>query len=69
MPLTQAQKTKLNKLKASGTWSGTWRADCCVCGKPLDPEDEQTEYCKTKRGTENFSTVTALGGGANESSH
>lgn len=50
MPLTQAQKTKLYKLKDSGSW----RADCCICGKPLDPEDEQTEYCKTKRGTENF---------------
>lgn len=50
MPLTQAQKTKLNKLKDSGSW----RADCCICGKSLDPEDEQTEYCKTKRGTENF---------------
>ena len=54
MPLTQAQRTKLNKLKDSGSWSGTWRADCCVCGKPLDPEDDKTEYCKTKRGTENF---------------
>ena len=53
MPLTQAQKTKLNKLKDSGSWKA-WKADCCICGKPLDPEDEQTEYCKTKRGTENF---------------
>ena len=50
MPLTKALKTKLNKLKASGTL----RADCCVCGKPLDPDDDKTEYCKTKRGTENF---------------
>ena len=50
MPLTQAQKTKLNKLNDAGSW----RADCGVCGKPLDPEDDKTEYCKTKRGTENF---------------
>lgn len=50
MPLTQAQKTKLNKLKDSGSW----RADCCICGKPLDPEDDKTEYAKTKHGTENF---------------
>lgn len=50
MPLTQVQKTKLNKLKDSGSW----RADCCICGKSLDPEDDKTEYSKTKRGTENF---------------
>lgn len=50
MPLTQAQKTKLNKLKDSGSW----KADCCICGKPLDPEDDKTEYSKTNRGTENF---------------
>lgn len=50
MPLTKALKTKLYKLKAQGTY----KADCCICGKPLDPEDDKTEYCKTKRGTENF---------------
>lgn len=50
MPLTQAQKTKLNKLKDSGSW----KADCRICGKPLDPEDDKTEYAKTKRGSENF---------------
>ena len=50
MPLTKALKTKIYKLKAQGTY----KADCCICGKPLDPEDDKTEYCKTKRGTENF---------------
>lgn len=50
MPLTKTLKTKLYKLKAQGTY----KADCCICGKPLDPEDDKTEYCKTKRGTENF---------------
>ena len=50
MPLTKALKTKLYKLKAQETD----KADCCICGKPLDPEDDKTEYCKTKRGTENF---------------
>lgn len=50
MPLTKALKTKLYKLKSQGTY----KADCCICGKPLDPEDDKTEYCKTKRGTENF---------------
>ena len=50
MPLTKALKTKIYKLKAQGTY----KADCCICGKPLDPEDDKTESCKTKRGTENF---------------
>lgn len=50
MPLTKTYKDKLLKLKASGSY----KADCCVCGKPLDPEDDKTEYAKTKRGTENF---------------
>lgn len=50
MPLTQAQKKRLNELKDRGSW----KADCCICGKPLDPEDDKTEYSKTKRGTENF---------------
>ena len=50
MPLTKALKTKLYKLKAQGTY----KADCCICGRPLDPEDDKTEYCKTKRGTGNF---------------
>lgn len=50
MPLTKALKTKLYKVKAQGTY----KADCCICGNPLDPEDDKTEYCKTKRGTENF---------------
>lgn len=50
MPLTQAQKKRLNELKDLGSW----KADCCICGKPLDPEDGKTEYAKTKRRTENF---------------
>ena len=50
MPLTKALKTKLYKLKVQGTY----KADCCICGRPLDPEDDKTEYCKTKRGTGNF---------------
>lgn len=50
MPLTTTYKNKLLKLKSSGSF----RADCCICGKPLDPDDDQTEYVKTKRGAENF---------------
>lgn len=50
MSLTQAQKTKLEKLKVSGSW----KADCCICGKPVYSTDCNTEYAKTKRGTENF---------------
>lgn len=56
MPLNKSQKEKLIKLKDSRSW----KADCCICGKPLDPEDDKTEYCKTKRGTGGtISTVTA----------
>mgnify|MGYP002768614037 FL=1 len=50
MPLTKMQKDKLIKLKNYGSW----RADCCVCGKPLDSEADTTEYAKTKRKTEVF---------------
>ena len=50
MPLTKALKMKLGKLKDSKSY----KANCCICGKPLNPEADDTEYIKTKRATESF---------------
>lgn len=55
MPLNKSQKEKLIKLKDSRSW----KADCCICGKPLDPEATRQNTAKQSAARGTISTVTA----------
>lgn len=53
MTIPKSYVNKWNKPRAEGGLPD-WQKKCLICGKELDPRDDDTELSKTKRGRINF---------------
>ena len=50
--LSEKQKMEYSRKRSRMAEAERWKMDCPVCLQQIEPETEDVEYVKTKRGTE-----------------